>query len=446
MDDRQVVIIGGGVAGISAAVHAIENGWQPLVLEATPHPGGRARSFFAKDISHTIDNGQHVLSAAYHETIWLLKKLGSIDGVHFQPALEIYFQLNNQRKFAFRSSRLPAPFHFLLPLVRHAPLTGADWRFLRRFGWQWLKTSAEDLRGATVREWLDSIGNAPFLEKLLWEPITLATLNTPVHKASAFLLHQTLKLAFLGNAKTCGLGIPKTGLSELFAKPFAEYLAKNGGALRSGTIVRKIVAENGRISALETHRGEQIEAKTVISAIPPHALSRILESSPEARNKLSLSLDKFEYSPIITVYLWLRKPIPTQFPAALVDSPVQWIFELPATGDADLHGYSLVISAAFDLANADDSAILEQVNSEFRHYFLKDLQSDFGLAAHKIIREKRATFLQTPESLRHRPMTETGIANFFLSGDWIDTELPATIESAVVSGKMAIAALSVKTG
>ena len=424
---------------MSSAVHAIQNGWKPILLERTPNLGGRTRSLFAKDVVSFIDNGQHVLSGSYIETRGLLTIIGSHADVDFQKRLSIQFQMNARHNVRFQSWKLPPPLHFLLPLLIKMPLTSIDRRFLKRFGWLYLRTKSEDLRRLTVREWLDAAGHAPLLEKILWEPITLATLNTPLEKASAYLLYQVLKNAFIGTSVNCGLGLPKKMLGHLFAEPAEKYIKQHGGEIRANAIVKRLIIENKRIIALEMRNGERIETPELIMAIPPHALANLLDDSPGLSENLSQNFHQFEYSPIITANIWCKNALSGQLPIALVDSPVQWIFSLPAKAQKPgLHGYALVISAAFNEVNFSSERILQLIDSELYHYFLKNLFDDLQMKCHKIVKEKTATFLQTPQSLHLRATAKTSISNLFLAGDWTDTDLPATIESAALSGRLAI--------
>jgi squalene-associated FAD-dependent desaturase len=439
MSRSELVIIGGGVAGISAAVFAIKQNQRPVIIEASPNLGGRARSVALPILPQSIDNGQHVLSAAYSYTRELLHILGSSHLVHFQPKLSINFYLNNRRHFQFTAAPLPAPFHFLVPLLLKAPLTESDRRHLWRFGRSFAFSDASEFRNLTVAEWLEMTACTDSMTKLLWEPLTLATINTPLKKASAELLHRVLKLAFLGSSKNSGLGIPTASLSEIFAKPAMQFIEQNGGKIISGQSVVKITrTENGPFQIF-TNRNDSFRASRLIIALPPHALLKILTNSAELANQLSLKLEKFQYSPIITIYFWLKSALAVDSPIALIDSPVQWLFRLPApSNNSGLHGYSAVISAANSHAQLPDDEILKVLAAELRHYFLVDINEKRLLHGYKIIREKRATFLQTPESLRYRPTTATAVNNLYLAGDWIDTGLPATIESAVMSAKAAI--------
>ena len=437
----KVVIIGGGLAGISAAVAALAQGRQPLLLERTAGLGGRARSLFARDVDSMIDNGQHVLAASYHETRRLLRRLGQENAIHFQQPLSIHFRFNQRRNFPFRAWRLPAPLHFLLPLLFGAPLSRSDRRYLFRWGRRFRQTVPEQLKPLTVRQWLDEAGQSPLLEQLLWEPLTLATLNTPLRQASAFLLYQVLQKAFLSSAATSGLGLATRLLGEIFARPAEQFIRQQGGEVRTFCTAKHLLREGNRVSAVMTQKGERIEAAETISALPPNALARLLADSGLS-GIIPTDITGFRYSPIITVNLWCRRAIPGDFPAGLVDSPLQWIFELPHPAQKPgLYGYTFVISAAEHLVTMDAQTLLDLCDRECRHFFARGLRDHFQPVHYKIVKEKQATFLQTPQSLTLRPPPRTSLANFTLAGDWFDTGVPATIESAVLSGRMAVEAL-----
>jgi zeta-carotene desaturase len=174
--------------------------------------------------------------------------------------------------------------------------------------------------------------------------------------------------------------------------------------------------------------------------VPAFALINILENSniPEL-NSLAENMMHFEYNPIMTINIFLDKPLHGQFPAALIASPVQWIFQHPDINKSGQNfGYALVSSAANDYSEFSREEMLQLVKAELNRAFNIELQKTHHIVNYKVISEKRATISQTPESLHYRPATKTPIKNFFLAGDWIDTGLPATIEGAALSGKLAI--------
>lgn len=441
---QTIHILGGGIAGLSAAVRAIQQGYRPVLVERSPALGGRARSLPAKDLGCIIDNGQHVLAAGYHDTRDLLKTIGSLAQVDFPARLEIDFRIPDGRTFQFRSWPLPAPLHFLCPLLLKGPLSADDRRWLLRWGNLFRKTTADYLRPKTVREWLDEAGPCELLEQLLWEPLTIATLNTPINKASALLLFQVLNQAFLASAKRSGLGLPAAMLSDIFAGPAQEYILKHGGKIMLNTNVTAIEMADGAVSALTCRDGQSIPTKNLISALPPAQLDRLVKNSPELARLLPNSFGRFEYEPIITINFWLDNPLPLEAPSALVNSPIQWIFRRPELSEAHQagFGYTAIISAARAESGKPSEYFAGQLGRELKYYFDIDVSPEALLRRFKVIKEKQATFSQTPDSLDWRPQPQTGIPNLFLAGDWIDTGLPATIESASLSGRLAIETLS----
>lgn len=439
MASGRVLIIGGGVAGISAAVAAIRKGLQPVLVEKNHTLGGRARSLYARDIRRTIDNGQHALSYNYQHTRWLLTTLNSLDRVHFQKRLEILFYLSHHRRIHFRVWNLPSPFHLLLPLLILLPLTPADRKFLVRWGWMNRNRTEQQLKPMTVREWLYLAGDAPVLEQVFWTPLTLAALNTPIEKASALLLHRALNLAFLSGAAQSGLGLPADMLDEIFANPAEQFIRSRGGEVLTGTAIEKINFADGRVVSATTGQGKILEAGHFVLATSPSALLKILHRSEAEEEKWWKPFDQFQYSPIITINFWTRQPLPPGPPVALVNSPLQWIFPIPEHGNSgEGYGYTGVISAAFREVDWERKTLMEMIDREFVRFFKQSLVTDLHLLDSKIIKERTATILQTPDSLRLRPGGKTPYPNLVLAGDWLDTGLPATIESAVQSGREAI--------
>lgn len=440
-----IAILGGGLAGLSAALELADgDAGAPLCLiEAAAGLGGRARSLTARDIDRPIDNGQHALSANYRHTRRMLERLGTANLLTFQKRLDVTYLLGMGRRFRFRAWPVPAPFHFALALLWSAPLSRRDRAWLRRFGLAFYRSDPESLKFRTVREWLRESGEAPLLDALLWEPLTLATLNTPPERACAFLLYQVLKEAFLASPGGSALGIPEAMLGELFADPARRILNDRGVEIRTGTPVRELALDDSgtRIAALRLRDGAMLPVSAVIAALPPHALQRLVAATPAINTVLDIPWERFTSSPIVTLYFWLEASLPVRTPATLVDSPVQWIFRLPQRHQRPGEtGYSAVVSAAEREAALDDAALRNLLIAELQARVSRQIR-DADLRAFKAVREKRATFLQTPEAERARPTAPTAIANLFLAGDWTDTGLPATIEGAVLSGVRAAEAL-----
>lgn len=439
---REILIIGGGVAGLSAAVQAIEYGFKPVIVEKNKYLGGRVRSFYAKDIEQYIDNGQHLLSAAYKDTFRLLKTIGSADQIHLQKRFFVNFVQNPGKELQFKTAKLPAPFHFFLPLLRHKKFTQVHLSAFWHFFWNFITLKKEKLKDLTVIEWLDICQQPAFIRELLWKPITLSVLNTPIDKASALLLQQAATRSFFRSQKYACLGVPANWLGEIFAVPAEKYIKKNGGEIQLLSFVKNIKTENMQVVSTNTQK-QEFRIPWIISTVPPFSLIDMMKKSQISHLDSSIDeLNKFEYHPIMTINIYLSKPLTGPFPMALISSPLQWIFAHPKLdADKSVAGYALLISAADDWMEKSREEILTMVQLELKRILGIDLQKDNPIIQHKIIKEKRATISQTPDTLKRRMPTITPINNFFLAGDWTATDLPATIEGAVLSGRMAVDAI-----
>ena len=438
MKDK-ILIIGGGVAGLSAAVNAIDQGLRPVIIEKNRYLGGRVRSFVAGDLQRNIDNGQHVLSSAYEKTRWLLQKIGSLDKVYFQKNFETHFVRTPSEHLYFRAAFLPPPFHFFFPLLRHQAFTQIQFKDFWNFWQQSRLLSPAGLKELTISQWLDKCGQGEKIRELLWKPLSLSILNTPPESGSALLLQQALQYSFIGSRKNSGLGIPRTWLSEIFADPAENYIRQAGGEIHLLDTVQTIKPLQNDSLQLITQKNS-FEADQVIAAIPPFSLCEILENSPLPElNDLTAKLKKFDYHPIMTINIFCRQPLEFTFPISCVSSPVQWIFAHPQSGDD--HSYALVVSAADQWMERSREEVMEMVEAELLRLLGVDLQKENQILCYKIIKEKRATIAQTPHSLTLRPETRTALKNFILAGDWTSTGLPATIEGAIRSGITAIDAI-----
>ncbi|MBN2365267.1 MAG: FAD-dependent oxidoreductase [Calditrichaeota bacterium] len=435
---NQVLIIGGGLSGLSAAIHAIGHGIKPVILEKNRHLGGRVRSLFSADIETIIDNGQHVLSAAYHETKNLLIKIGSIDQIYFQKNFEAAFARGINSQIYFRTVPLPSPWNFFVPLLKHRRFTGIPFRDFIHFVQKTRNPDSVLLEKMSVAEWLDYCSQGSAIRKLLWHPLCYSILNTPPQQGSAFLLFRAISASFLGPSSQSGLGIPLNWLSEIFAGPAQKYIEKFGGEIHHFTAVKRIKVEGSKIQKIVTNKSE-FAAPHVIMAIPPFSLLALLENSPvNILNDIRQWMNQLKYHPIMTINFYLKEELPFQFPLLLISSPFHWIFPHPKMEqETKLAGYAAVISAAHYYNDYSRDEMINLLASELS----KLSGANHEIVKFKIVTEKRATVSQDTVFLKKRPAFETEIENLFLAGDWVNTGLPATIEGAVLSGKLAVEAM-----
>jgi squalene-associated FAD-dependent desaturase len=439
---NEVIILGGGLAGLSAAVCAINAGFRPIILEKNKYLGGRVRSFYAADIQNQIDNGQHVISYAYIETLKFLDKISKQKGIVFPQNFSTLFYKNKYEKIVYRTMPLPAPFHFFVPLMLKKNFTKTKIFEYFKFIQKDLKIRKDMLEKLTVSEWLDKCNQNQDIREILWKPLTLSILNTSIDKASAFLLKGAISRSFLHSRKNSRLGLPTTWLSEIFAYPAEKYIRQNNGHINLLNTVVKFIVNNKNIESVIT-KNNQYDAPWIISTVPPYALEKIIgTSNNDSLADFFSNLKKFNYNPIITINIYLDKPIEGSLPAAFISSPLHWIFQHPhGSKTQKTYGYTIVISSANDWVLKSREEILTMVKLELQKLVGIDFEKSHNIIQDKIIKEKRATISQTPSSLSWRPYTKTPINNFFLAGDWTSTGIPATIESAILSGKIAVKAI-----
>lgn len=434
------LVLGGGMAGIAAAVALAREGRRPLLIESRPYLGGRTRSFIHRSTGDEIDNGQHLMMGCYRATFHLLSLLGTLPLVQLQPALRVEFRDPDGTRAVLEAPQgFPSPLDVLIGMLRLGGLSLGERLALPRPGLGALlgRIPAEE----TVRQYLDRLGQSRRLQERLWEPIIIATLNTPPERASARLFAEVMRRAFLGRRNDSRLAFPGPGLSRLI-DPAREYIQRLGGTVITGMPATAIERDqNGFIVRLK--EGPPIQATRLITALPWRALQGI--ASRELLDALRPEPGpEHEYAPIVSLYLWYDRD-PADLPpfAALLGTSVQWMFNRRKLGTPPNPAFpgllSCTISAAYTESAMTEDEMLALADRELRAAFpeLRSARMMDGL----VIREKHATFAATPEAEQRRPASRTAIPGFYIAGDWISTGLPATIEGAVQSGFQAAAQL-----
>jgi squalene-associated FAD-dependent desaturase len=412
------------------------------VLEAAPRAGGRASSFFDRTTGDAVDNGQHVLVGCYRETLRFLARIAARDAVRFQVGLEVPFVLEDGRSSVLRAPELPPPLNLLAGLFEWDALTTADRVAALRTA-PALRAARRDLRAGrqrsasdaeTVEEWLVRIGQTRRLRALLWEPLALAALNQSPRVAAAPTFVRVLAEMFGGGAHAASIGIPAVPLSDLYVSPSIRYLEGTGCEVRTGSPAR-LLMDGARAGGVEVG-GAPIAARAVIAAVPWHALPKVVAAAADpGTGPLAAVAERaaaMRSSPIVGINLWLSRPAFGRPFVGLPGRTCQWVFERPGDGGG----------AHLTFVSSGADAVLRRTNDELVALARDEL---FGAAPDArraavrhalVVRESRATFSLAPGEPA-RPSTRTPVAGFFLAGDWIDTGLPGTIESAVVSGHRA---------
>lgn len=432
-----VLVIGGGLAGLSAAVRLTAAGRSVLLVEQRQRLGGRTASFRHEITGDEVDNGQHLMLGCYHATLDYLRRIGAREMVAQQRSLSIPFRFPDRPPVFLRTRNFPAPLHVLAGLLELDGASAAEKFSLLRLGAALLREPDNDehLNSITVSQWLEEQGQSPYLRQLLWDVIAIGALNDTTDKISAALFVKVLRSAFFGDRNNASFVWPKKGLSTVLVDPAERFLTERGTRILKGTGVTSMAMDGDHIVAVVLDSGETVRPGAVICAVPYHDLPKFL---PEPVRAALPDLTAFVSSPIVTIHLWLDAEIMTGPFTALIGSPLHWVFNRNAiTGATDkgLQFLSIVISAAHSVVEKEKEELVAMAMAELKRFFPS---AALARPVHSlVIKEKRATFSPSPAMAKHRPGPSTIAKNLFLAGDWTDTKLPATIEGAVVSGEKA---------
>jgi len=428
---KRVVIIGGGFSGLAAGVSLADRGIEVLLLERRNHLGGRAYSFIDSKTGSTVDNGQHLFMGCYHHTVSFLDKIGCGDKLKFQDTPRVDFLDREGGFFKFECPPLPAPLHALAGLLRMKGLTLGD--KLRALNVGRAIRSNGLPESLTVDLWLDRLHQSERIRQRFWYPMVIATLNEDPGMASAKMLKRVLEEAFGSGRRGTSIGIARVGLSDLYTPGATSYIESRGGRVRTGAEVDHLVVDGGAIAAAELKGGERIEADWFISAVPPSAFVRLLD---ERTSKLFHTLSKLHTSPIVSINLWFDRPVIDREFTGLIGTRCQWVFNKDLIlGAQKTHQIAVIISAARAFVDWTREALVEMAVSELNEMIPASREAKLIQSA--IVKEREATMAHSVESDDIRPGPRTHLRNLLLAGDWTNTGLPATIESAVISGNTA---------
>ncbi|HWC76459.1 MAG TPA: hydroxysqualene dehydroxylase HpnE [Blastocatellia bacterium] len=428
---KRVVIIGGGFSGLAAGVALSERGHHVHLFERRNHLGGRAYSFTDPKSGDQVDNGQHLFMRCYSNTVAFLDKIGCLDKLQFQDKTQIEF-LDREGRDRFECPSLPAPLHVLAGLLRMKGLTLQDKARLLRLGSALRNGSGGDL---TVTRWLESLGQSENIRRRFWTPLVVATLNESPDTASARMLKVVLREAFDGGRWASNIGISRVGLSELYTEGARTFIEAHGGRISTGSQIARLHIKDGLSRAVDLKDGDEIEGDFFISAVTPEAFLQILPG--DLRDREFSQLAQLESSPIVSINLWFDRPVTDRAFIGLLGTRIQWLFNKDAIlrRGGNSNQIALIISAARGFVNWTRETLVEMAITELNQ-LLPETRSA-RLVHSVIVKERDATISHSVESDKLRPAAGTSISNLILAGDWTNTGLPATIESAVLSGNLA---------
>lgn len=419
--------MGGGFAGLSAAVRLARRGARVLVLEARSRLGGRATAFADRETGERVDNGQHVLLGCYTETLAFLREIGALDHVRVAPQLGVSMVDRDGRLSRLECPMLPAPFNLLAGVMEWSALAWSDrWAVLR------MGRPAPPSPDESVEAWLVRNGQTPRLREMLWDPLALAALNQPTSQAAAPVFARVLAEMFRSDPQSAAIVLPTKPLDEMYAEPARDYIVGHGGVVQTGSPAT-IVLGAAAVSSVASGP-DRWEVPAVVSAVPWFAIDGIFEGDTAPVAAIVECAGATSSSPILTVNLWFDRPLFDEPFIGLPGRPMQWVFDKRAAFGGSATHLSLVSSGASPLVGRANAELVRMAHDQLTDAL--PAAKGAQLLRATVIREPRATFSLAPGQPA-RPKTRTPVRGLYLAGDWIDTGLPATIESAVRSGHRA---------
>jgi hydroxysqualene dehydroxylase len=447
---RRVAVLGGGLAGITAAVQCVDAGASVVLYETRRQLGGLTHSFRRGELA--VDNGQHVFLRCCTAYLALLDRLGVADQVHLQPRLRIPVRQPGDRRTAVLSRGalptgrdLPAPLHLAGSILRYRPLPVTDrLRFAAAgLALRQVDRAAEHTDGQSFGDWLRRHGQRDRAIDALWDLVGIATLNSRADDASLALAATVFQIGLLTEASAADIGWSRVPLGQLHGEPARAALLAAGAQVRLNTPVRGLRAEHdGRWLVSTDTTAELVD--DVVLAVPPPAAERLLPAGALAVE--AGWADRLGATPIVNVHVVFDRRVTDEPFLAGVGTEVQWVFDrTEPSGLSRLAHRAGEQYLALSLSAADE--LVEQPTERLRGRFLPALRAllpDARAAEVRdffVTRERTATFRQAPGSAAARPPARTRLPGLYLAGAWTATGWPATMEGAVRAGASAAAAL-----
>jgi squalene-associated FAD-dependent desaturase len=451
-----VVIVGGGLAGLSTA-HALATAKLPAggvpgalritLLESKRITGGRAGSFSDSASGEPVDYCQHVAMGCCTNLIDLLDQCDLLQYWKRYRELSFHHPGYPPSRFA-PAGWLPAPLHLAACISRLRYLTAKQKREVRSGLWRLMRTPSDALSTQTAKQWLQSIGQSEETTRKFWDVILVSALGEATKVVSMRAARKVLIDGFAAARGASDVLVPRAPLSELFGQRLQQKINSLGVEIRCQTAVKRVLVGADSPTALELADGEILAADQIVVTVPWHRLSSLFDDADAETAIPNLrDVEQLGASPITGIHLWLDRPLMSDDHAVMVGTTAQWLFRQPLlkSQPADNTGgyyHQVVISASGSQSWVDQKPLLQdkekllqQVVAELRSEF--PLSGDFTVLRHRMVTDPKSVFSVSPatEAIRHQ--TRPALPWLHLAGDWMDTGWPATMESAVISGRTA---------
>ena len=448
-DIHDVAVVGGGLAGLSAACALAESGYRVHLIERRPYVGGRASSYEHPGTGEVVDNCQHVLLGCCTNLIAFYKQLGVADQIRWFD--RITFIEPGGRQSLLHPGSLPAPLHNAMAFLRSSALSLADKVAISRGMMSFLQGVPAD-GGENFASWLARHGQTRRAIHRFWNPVLVSALNEDLDRVSVHYAAMVFRTSFMQSAQAGWMGVPTIPLSELYSHAVS-FIQSHGGQVSLRKSVDSFAYDEHTRRWRLGFEGGNVEADAVVLAVPFESMQKLyplLPPSAEGSSELlAEQLGHFQHSPITGIHLWFDRVITDLDHAVLLDTTIQWMYNKtrlqPQRRSEDAGSYlELVVSASKTLVPMSRQEIIDLALRELAEFF--PAVRDAKLLKSAVVKEVRATFSVTPGLDLYRPGSVTSWPGIFLAGDWTSTGWPSTMEGAVRSGNLAAEALTKAAG
>ncbi len=415
-------VIGGGLAGLSTSVYLTDNNHSVSIFESSSSLGGRVKQISPSSEFPDLDYGQHALSSAYKYMFKFADKIGSLTKFKIPERLNITF-VNKNASSKLKTGYLPYPFNLLLGLMNFSLISGKERRALIKF-LIFIKNSDESFyTSKTLCEFFAKHKQTENLIKSFWNKVAISIFNTKTKDVDPQMFVFTMRKLFFEKKDNFITFAPKLTINKLLISPAIDYLNTKKVEFRLKEKITALNIKSNKVTKIITDKNEYADFDFVISTIQPYQLINILPKS-----ELTEKLSEFRYSPIITGFIKIDKPFLKDKMIAFNDSFIDWVFNFGRY-------ISIVISANDEIADLDKNSLKNKIISELNSFF--PVFSSRNVLDFVLINEKKSTIMSDNLINRLRDNIYSPYTNLIFAGDWTNTGLPATIESAVLSGKYA---------
>jgi squalene-associated FAD-dependent desaturase len=445
--EERVVIIGGGLAGCSAALALARIGVPVTLVETKSRLGGRAGSYTDQASGISIDYCQHVGMACCTNLRQLIQWLGQED--QWRTEKELYFFGPGPQRQTLRALPfVPAPAHLAAWLWRWPGLSWSERLSVGRgiLALNHIALSDVNSEQCSALEWLQAHGQSAGALERFWGTIVVSALGEELQCVGLLPMAKVFQDGFLRHPRAFHLLIPQRPLDDLFGRQLYNNLLEHGVEVLLGTKSEEMTWEGGRCRALRLTNGRRLSVGALIVAVPWHAVEGVVGNCPEQTvRQLAADARQLKTSPISGVHTWWNRAwLPTPH-AVLVGQLCQWVFSQgmavaatetspvvdPAANSAE-HYYQVVISASRSLPRGESESIKRLIEADLKSVFPEARSAE--LVRLKVVTDPQAVFSVGPGSSRLRPEAGSYLGNVYWAGDWVKTGWPATMEGAVISG------------